>query len=128
MKRLRTRNRVRGGNGASSGVPRVLFAILLFAIVGCFAYLELSNRCIELGQMIKSKEERLRTLQADTTLAQGEWARYSSPDAIHQLIKAFNLDLGYPDQRNIVRLGEAPGTAIPQPLQIARQRGTGRYD
>lgn len=85
-------------------VPPILYVLGILLIVGAFVMLHLNLRCEKIGAQIKALEKRHADLEKSLVNEQYKWANLTDPRRIEALLQQYQINMTWPEERNIVRL------------------------
>ncbi len=126
----RKKNRKKQSQGVM--FPPVLAATLTMAAVVAFVYLWLCNRCDAIGTRIKTHERKTQELHRRVLYEEYKWSNMKSPRNIETLLRQHNLQMTWPEERNVVRLRHLPAPggagAVEDRTQYAQRTSVVRND
>lgn len=95
-------NRKKERNGPLFPAP--LAGLLTLAALLSLSYLWLCGRCEALGRDIQKLEEQQADLRRRVINEEYKWSNLNSLGQIRQALARFNISMGWPDERRIIRL------------------------
>lgn len=122
MIRRRKKNRKLDERGFR--VPPVVYVLGVLLAVGAFVMLHLNMRCDKVGTQIKDLERRHADLEKSLLNEQYKWANLTDPRRIEALLQQYQINMTWPEERNIVRLrGRGNPLAIQKVVAYRRPMG-----
>lgn len=81
----------------------------LAASLGMLAYLQLLGTCEETGRRIKGLERSRETLLKKVHNEEVNWSSASSVRNMQRLLDRHGIEMGWPEERRIIRVAEVHG-------------------
>ena len=92
-------------NASARGIVPVRLLIVLIILPALFlTCLSLDSRCKALGRELKTLEAEIDDLNRECRNEESVWMRMKSPGEIEKALKRFRLEMGWPDDSQVVRL------------------------
>ena len=98
----RRKNKMKKGEGIGIHAPTIAVVSLLATVF--ISYLYLCGRCDDLGIRIKGLENKKVELHRRVQNEEYMWSRLKSPSQIRVYLGKHGLEMGYPEESNIVRI------------------------
>ena len=98
----RRKNKKKKSEGIGIHAPTIAVVSLLATVF--LSYLYLCGRCDDLGIRIKTLEQEKEALHRRVLNEEYMWSRMKSPGQIRKYLEKHRLDMGWPEESNIVRI------------------------
>ena len=108
----RRKNKKRTSDGFIFPAP--LAAILAGTTFVALSYLWFSGRCEAIGAQIKELEVVKSELHKRVVNEEFKWSNMKSPRNIESIVKEFNLDMAWPEEKQIVRVHGQAALSVPE--------------
>ena len=101
--------------------PAPLAGLLILAALLSLSYLWLCGRCEALGRDIQKLEDQRSELRRRVVNEEYKWSNLNSLAQIRQALARFDIEMGWPDERRVIRLARPLDAAELDPAPVAPQ-------
>jgi hypothetical protein len=98
-----------------------IVALIVLSFFAIMVYWSQDARCTELAQEIGKAEKEFKRLERDCQREVSSWEELKTPDNLQQAFIRHGLDMGQPNQEQVVHMGQK-GLPKPGQMSVARIR------